>query len=642
MRLVCLCLLLISVLLSLPGQSQTACISVCTGNLGDNIFPNGDFGSGTANVLPTNPGFAPGYTYSTSPPPNDGFFTITNNTTPWQSFANPNWIDIMDNGPGENGYMMVVNASYQPGLFFEKTVDVCENTLYELSIDVISLNILGLPLGSPIQPDLAFEIDGHIVCGTGKVPIDGTWHTTRFSFTTDPGATSVKLSLRNNAPGGNGNDLAIDNISFRACGPEIDLPAVSVYCPGTPLLLNAGLLNSPYNNIVYQWQQSSNNGQSWLPVIGATSPSLSLPQPMDTNQYRLVVANSPANLVLPNCRAVSFPVMLMAEDLSAYAITGQDTIVCNGVPGTLRAGNFAAYQWSDGSISDTLLAPQPGWYAVTVTSVHGCQASDSLYVYEVQLAAEPAFIVPVCFGDNTGQISAVNLQGGTGSLHFSLHNGVAQKSPVFNSLTAGTYELIVSDSLGCKVKMPVILPSPAPYELDIGPDISLLACDSILLQSQSNFPPVQYTWQFSGSGLSCTDCPAPVIMPNASGMVILHVEDSLGCMAADSLFLTVLPLLNVYAPNVFWPAQASDLSNNYFTLFPSKSVVEIQRLGIYDRWGGLQFEQKNQLPGAAELRWDGRNIQGKAIGAGVFIWSAEILFTDGVVRVYKGDVLLLR
>ncbi len=642
MRLLKLGWFLFFVLICVAGQSQTACISTCTGNLGDNIFPNGDFGSGTSNVLPNNPGSAPGYTYSTSPPPNDGFYTITNNTTPWQSFANPNWIDIMDNGPGANGYMMVVNASYQPGLFFEKTVDVCENTLYELSIDIISLNILGLPNGQPIQPDLAFEIDGIIVCGTGQVPIDGTWHTTRFSFTTAPGATTVKLSLRNNAPGGNGNDLAIDNISFRACGPEIDLPVISIYCPGQSLQLNAGLMNSPYNSIVYQWQVSGDNGQNWSPVTGASGPNLLVQQPLDSNQYRLLVANSPANLTLPNCRAVSYPVTLLAEDLSAYAITGQDTIVCNGAPGTLRAGDFAAYAWSDGSQGDTLLATQPGWYAVTVTSVNGCTASDSLYVYEVELSAGSSFTEPVCFGDSTGMISAVNLQGGTGSLRFSLHTGSAQTSPLFPHLPAGVYALSVSDSLGCRVKLPVILKNPLRNEVELGPDISLMACDSVILQAQFNFSPVQYAWQFNGSGLACTDCPTPGIMPAASGMATVQVADSLGCIAVDSVFLTVLPLLNVYAPNVFRPDLSSDVPNNYFALFPGKSVVEIKRLSIYDRWGGLQFERKNQVPGTADLRWDGRNLRGKPVDAGVFTWLAEILFTDGIVRVYAGDVLLLR
>jgi hypothetical protein len=38
---------------------RIGCQSECTGQLGDNIFPNGDFGSGTPNILPVNPGIAP-------------------------------------------------------------------------------------------------------------------------------------------------------------------------------------------------------------------------------------------------------------------------------------------------------------------------------------------------------------------------------------------------------------------------------------------------------------------------------------------------------------------------------------------------------------------------------------------------------
>ncbi len=645
MRLAFSCLFMLCTVGMVPAQSpvqpRAACVSTCTGNLGDNIFPNGDFGSGIPNIVQANPGFAPGYTYDTSPPPDDGFYTITNNTTSWGSFANPFWVDIMDNGPEANGYMMVINASFQPGLFFEKTVSVCENTLYEFSIDIICINEAGIG-PAPIQPDVAFEIDGAIVCETGKVPVDESWHTSRFSFTTAPGVTSVKLALRNNAPGGLGNDLAIDNISFRACGPEITLPATIFYCLGQSLTLNATLTNSPYNDIVYQWQVSANNGLNWMAVSNANTPTYTVQNPDDTSQYRLVVANSPANLALPSCRAVSFPVDLLPEDLSGYAITGQDTIVCNGAPGTLRAGNYVKYAWSDGSTADTLLAAQPGWYAVTVTTVNGCTGSDSLFVYEVNLTAEAAFTEPVCFGDSTGQIRAINLQGGTGRLRFSLNNGGAQSAPVFNRLPAGVYAFVVADSLNCRVQIPITLTDPPQFIISLGPDITMLACDSVVLTPLNDFRSQQYAWQFSGTGLRCADCTAAVVMPNGSGLVTLQVQDALGCTATDSLLLIVHPRLDVYAPNVFRPDITEDKANNYFTLFPSKSATAISRFAIFDRWGGLLFEQHNQLPGAGALRWDGTNLQGKAAAGGVFTWVAEIVFSDGVARVYEGDVLLLR
>ena len=34
---------------------------ICEGNLGENIFENGDFGEGSANLVAMDPGIAPGY-----------------------------------------------------------------------------------------------------------------------------------------------------------------------------------------------------------------------------------------------------------------------------------------------------------------------------------------------------------------------------------------------------------------------------------------------------------------------------------------------------------------------------------------------------------------------------------------------------
>lgn len=644
MRYFAFTLLFFSALSSLFSQSPpptAACVSTCTGNLGENIFPNGDFGKGAANVLPTDPGFAPGYQYQTSPPPNDGYYTIGNNTTPWGWFAATSWIDIKDNSPDPLGYMMVVNASYQPGLFFRKKVAVCENTLYEFSIDVISLNPPTIVGQAAIPPDLTFLIDGAAVCETGKIPHDEKWHTFRFSFTAQPGLTEVELALRNNAPGGIGNDLAIDNISFRACGPEIDLPVTAFFCAEKPLTLQAQLANSPYNTTVYQWQSSLDAGQTWAAVPGATSPTLQIAQPSPALRYRLVVAGTPGNLALPNCRAVSFPVEPMLEDLSQYSIGGTDTIVCNGEPGVLRAGKFAQYLWSTGAKSDTLTVPVPGFYAVTVTSANGCTATDDLTVYETQVSAGVQWENPVCAGDSTGSAQAIDLGGGTGSLRFFLDGGAAQPSPFFQKIAAGPHLLLVQDSLGCEVPLGFVLTDPPRYEVSLGQDRSLYLCDSLIISALANHSPVAYTWS-PPVGLSCDDCPEPTAMPLATATYTLTVTDALGCTAVDSVRLKVLPRLDVYAPNVFRPDISENRDNNSFTLFLSKSVTSVRRFDIYDRWGGLVFRRENQLPGAAALRWDGWEVPGKPAPAGVYVWLAEVVFSDGTARQVEGDVLLVR
>jgi len=69
----------------------------CTGNLGENIFEEGDFGSGTATILTPDPGIAPGFIYETNPPPQDGFYTITNNMNNWTNAPFFGWDTFSDN-----------------------------------------------------------------------------------------------------------------------------------------------------------------------------------------------------------------------------------------------------------------------------------------------------------------------------------------------------------------------------------------------------------------------------------------------------------------------------------------------------------------------------------------------------------------
>lgn len=638
--------LFLSMALLAPAMSQTGtsqrtiCQSTCSGDLGENIFPDGDFGHGMPNILPVDPGIAPGYSYTQFPPPSDGSYTIANHTIGWGSFAAATWIQIEDHGPEPGGYMMVVNASYQPGLFYQKQVPVCENTLYEFSMDVISMNI---PSPTPIfiQPNVAFEINGVTVCATNEIAVSATWYTYRFSFSTEPGVTQVTLSLRNDAPGGYGNDLAIDNISFRACGPNIDVPATAFFCAGQPLTLNAALANSPYVPDFYQWQFFNTGVNSWELLPGANELNYTTAQPAGGDQYRLVVAGSPANLALPYCRAVSLPVELMLDDVSGFAITGTDTIVCNGAPAVLEAGAYAGYLWSSGAQSASIEAPVPGWYAVTVTTAYDCPATDSLYVYEVELTAAAAATDPHCASYRDGRIQVSDVQGGSGSVRFTLDDGPAQTGMLFDSLGAGNYTVRAVDSLGCRFPMSVLLPDPPPVLVSIGGDRAILVCDSLTLEATANFPLTTYLWQ-PPDGLSCTDCPAPVAMPAQTTLYTFQTLDERGCPGSDSARITVLPRLDVYAPNIFRADIAGSGVNNAFTLFPSKSVTVIRRLEIFDRWGELVFRRQNEPPGSAALQWDGTDFRGKALDPGVFVWWAEIEFTDGKVREYSGDVTLLR
>ena len=77
-------------------STQLGFAQLCGGNLGDNIFTDGDFGRGTDNLIRVDPTIAPGYTYTTSVPPQDGEYVITNNTGAWSGLFGT-WLPIRDN-----------------------------------------------------------------------------------------------------------------------------------------------------------------------------------------------------------------------------------------------------------------------------------------------------------------------------------------------------------------------------------------------------------------------------------------------------------------------------------------------------------------------------------------------------------------
>jgi len=50
--------------------------------------------------------------------------------------------------------------------------------------------------------------------------------------------------MRNNSTGGIGNDIALDNIIMRSCGPVIDITIQTTLpvCPGEPVTMTAVLI----------------------------------------------------------------------------------------------------------------------------------------------------------------------------------------------------------------------------------------------------------------------------------------------------------------------------------------------------------------------------------------------------------------
>lgn len=616
-------LVLLAVTCCIGFFSPHAFAQSCEGQLLENLIPNGDFGSGFATILPADPMLAPGYLYETNPPPDDGYYVISNTT----NFGNPLfcWVDSGDNSSDPNGYMMVVNASFEPGLFFEQTLEVCDGMQYQFSVDL--LNILRIDCPDGISPNVDFLINGDVVFETGNLPQDETWHTYSTLLNIAPGTNSITLALRNNAPGGAGNDLAIDNISLQHCAPEIVLPPVSFACPnGILLQFDEALVSypSPY----YQWQRSFDGGVSWLDIPGAQNASYFLANPIAGIQYRVQVANGSANFQVPGCRAVSTATEIeMQQPVVVYVtpvICEGDTLVLAGQMLT-QAGTYSipiAGQSGCDSILEVTLFTNPSyehWYFESLCygdeflgetyyenttlsfeyqSVSGC---DSTIFYEIQVFSPNNLSVSgdtiLCAGES------VLWQATPGYNSYTWSNGDSGPSVLLSE--AGTYTVYVMNSQGCGVPLTQTLTLSAPFFEVSATETSCPGGQDgqiEVLYADGGIPP--YLFSIDDAFSSNT------LFENLTGGAYQIVQtDAWGCLFEQTVFVDELPALNFQLLGV-----PSDLLNIGETI--TLSLAPAISSEAYDIiWSG---NGKATCQGCTETGWMvlGSKVQVNIIGSG--------------------------
>ena len=564
-----------------------------------------------------------GYGYMSNPPPNDGFYTITNSTSSWGSFA-VNWANISDNSSDPNGYMMVVNASHTPGLFYEQEVDgLCENTLYVFSADVFNL-ITGV---GPIKPNVSFLLDGAVFYETGDIPTNAQWITYGFTFTTDPGQTSVTLALRNNAPGGSGNDLALDNISFRPCGPEaLILPTdIANICEdGSPIDLEATIIGNQYATPVVQWQQSFDEGMTWVDISGANDMTYTH---NDLSggfyYYRYLLANDPVNLLNSKCRVVS-NVKVVRVIPKFYSIV--DTL-CEGL----------SFQMGNNLYSNT------GIYVDSFLTTIGC---DSIVTLDLTVLPDAGITAifnldnPSCPEVLDGSIQIDTILNGTAPYSIFINNEiVAPPASLFN-LGEEIYTYKITDYFGCNFEATINLQTPDPFFIDLGDDWQIELGESIQINPFFSEPVENFIWS-PAELIDCDmDCESLAFTPINSAVYSLTASSENGCIASDSIFVQVETVRKVYIPNAFSPND--DGINDFFTVYGAvPNIQQIEQLIIFDRWGSIVFEQKGFLPNNASAGWNGK-IRGKSATPNIYTYFAEIRFLDNVVVLYEGDVTLVK
>ncbi|MEP0086368.1 MAG: Ig-like domain-containing protein [Maribacter dokdonensis] len=153
---------------------------------------------------------------------NDGDYAIATRVNEPEGSWQANLGDHTDG----SGYMMVVNASFDPGDFYNRTVTLTQNTTYKFSAWLVNANSAANQTFCESEPDgyivpnVRYEIRdldnaSAVIASydTGDIARTGDWQNYNFEFNTGS-STNIEVVLINNNTGGCGNDLALDDISL--------------------------------------------------------------------------------------------------------------------------------------------------------------------------------------------------------------------------------------------------------------------------------------------------------------------------------------------------------------------------------------------------------------------------------------------
>ncbi len=300
-------------------------------------------------------------------------------------------------------------------------------------------------------------------------------------------------------------------------------------------------------------------------------------------------------------------------------------------------------QWEDGSTGTVRTGLPEGDYTVEVTDRLGCTARRTVRISDPP-AIDVAGLSTVdaqCFAEPSGSVTATPT-GGTGLLTLTVRDSVRLFDARF--LAAGAYRLRASDSLGCFAERPFVIDSPPPVVLDLRGDTLLRLGQTASYRLNIAGDSVFTRWDFDLTSIdSLVRNNAVSFVPAGSGTVRVVGTDRNGCSTESSLALRVKSGERTYFPTAFSPN--ADGINDRFGPVLDPAIAEMRSFQVYDRWGGLVFSAVGCTLGdfASVCSWDGQAIgRGKAFDPGVYVYVARLRLIDGREIEQSGDFVLVR
>ncbi|MDZ4714331.1 MAG: PKD-like domain-containing protein [Cytophagales bacterium] len=428
--------------------------------------------------------------------------------------------------------------------------------------------------------------------------------------------------------------------SYRVKGP----PPGPEIVMGTSFNINYTFTNTTTNNpIIYEVIFRSNNTANCPP------PDVT----MDIQVFRSSVASFNEGTV---------PTFLNGESLVTFTNTSS----------IIDPGSFT-YDWVfgvdsqppsfSGTAPGTIRYVSPGPKDITLNVTNTARAAcKTMFTKSINIILAPLVATftatppEACFPSKI-VITQTNITGDVIEWKVFDQNGriVATSSavqPTFNIPSDGEYTITLktsSSQTGQFANAPnqIVKIYPKPFaSFDARPSIVFVP-DTELITFNFSTGANKYGWDF-GDGITSTD-EEPKHIYKIEGIYTISLfakfDHGNGLVCADTLKkqiqarqggVTKVP--NAFTPSLNGPSggQAGNGSFNDVFLPIVKGADEFN-LQIYDRWGNLVFESNS-----SRIGWDGYNLDGILLPAGVYVYKLTIRLSDGQRSTQIGDVTMIR
>ncbi|MEZ4911692.1 MAG: gliding motility-associated C-terminal domain-containing protein [Saprospiraceae bacterium] len=383
--------------------------------------------------------------------------------------------------------------------------------------------------------------------------------------------------------------------------------------------------------VSYTWKDSDGN------VIG-TNENLNY---TESGELKLEAISS------NGCKNSFGPIIISADkEIPEGIVLGDTLLTCKDSLIYLElqsdVGNIRL-QWIEGSdylgTSPIQSVTTPGIYVVIFENLDNhCKNTK-----EISIASAPEIdssdfelIDPKCYGD-VASLIVKNIGGGTTPFSLLVNNETEQLNDILD-IHYGSNTIQIEDTYGCRYSTVIDVFTPTPIIVDAGKDTLIQRGDTHVLNPNYSENTTSLTWESNGV-LSCWDCRNPIVSPLENTIYQITVIDQNGCTAQDFVEIRVRFDKGFTAPNII--KLSSDV-NNAFTLYSKyKSIGQIQKLSIFDRWGNMVFHANDIKPDDPSMGWKGI-FNGQDVAQGVYVWTAKLLYLDGSEDDVAGDITVLK